>query len=235
MNHVFKKNKLPKQFLDKNFGRPYLKNKDILLYGNVDFKKYKNKKIFIIGGGPSSLSVSKKILKNYDFFWSCNEYYKAEFLQKKKIDLCLLSTTTDINQELLDRVKQDKTDIGFTLSKHLLENDKSLHINSSHKRFYQFAPLSARMGSVGQLIILATQLKASLIAFSGLDGPRAILSKKHAFANTKLPDDFSNKKEKELIGLYRKLYGIFLSELNTDIPLKHYGKNSKYCTYANII
>ena len=75
----------------------------------MDFSKYIDKNILIIGGGTSTLDVKWENL-DYDYIWSCNDFYISERLENKKIDLVLkLSVSLEtIKKRILERKSIEK-------------------------------------------------------------------------------------------------------------------------------
>ena len=56
----------------------------------MDFRNdYTGKSILIVGGGTSTLDRNWDKL-DYDFLWTCNDFYKNDKVLSKKIDLYIL-------------------------------------------------------------------------------------------------------------------------------------------------
>jgi len=74
-------------------------------------EKYINSNILILGGGTSTLDVKWENL-NYDYIWTCNDFYISKRLKNIKVDLTLISYNTDItNTNFIERLKKDTPDI----------------------------------------------------------------------------------------------------------------------------
>ena len=67
-------------FSDYDFYKEVFCNNEII-FSNFKkmIKKYRNKKILIIGGGPSTNELIKSdpdtIFSHYDYLWSCNHFF----------------------------------------------------------------------------------------------------------------------------------------------------------------
>ena len=77
----------------------------------MDVSKYKNKKILIVGGGQSTLDTKWENL-DYDYLWTCNDFYKEERVLSKDIDLYALAFTTDLRDfTLIKKLRKSNTTI----------------------------------------------------------------------------------------------------------------------------
>ena len=63
-------------------------------------EKYKDKSILILGGGTSTLDTKWENLE-YDYIWTCNDFYISDRLSNVKIDLTIISYNTNINDKRL--------------------------------------------------------------------------------------------------------------------------------------
>ena len=55
-------------------------------------EKYKDKNLLILGAGQSTIDVNWKNL-DYDYIWTCNDFFICDELLDDKIDLCVLGYT----------------------------------------------------------------------------------------------------------------------------------------------
>ena len=155
-------------------------------------EKYKDKTILIVGGGTSTLDRKWENL-DYDYIWTCNDFYLEDRLLQVPIDLYLLGYTTELtNERLLGKIKQDKPTVVF----------EPIHYRGKQttKEFKEFCkdtrlevkgieiPLlldkddtAAKSGAVFRLINLALQSEAKTIYFVGFDGFNKDFTNKHAF------------------------------------------------------
>ena len=117
----------PEMFLDKvsrNIKLFYHKYSSQLI-GNQEicfqhvgsrFLRYKNKKLLIVGGGPTTNQCQWENL-DYDYIWSVNHFYKHPKLQKLPVDLCLVGQEVmhDHPKAFVDYVRSNETLVGFEL------------------------------------------------------------------------------------------------------------------------
>ena len=178
--------------------------------------KYKDKKILVVGAGPSCLDVEwENNIEEYDYVWSCNNFFKYDF--PKGVDLCFLGPTVDIRDEtFLPYVQKHKTTVilegGVTPYRDKSEVD-FLKSSLKDKLGWIQSRYFSKLGAATRLIVLACALKAKSVSFIGVDGD---LSKtEHAFEPGK--NDASAKQ----YHLFKRQYVLFWEYLtkntNTDI------------------
>ena len=77
----------------------------------MDVSKYKNKKILIVGGGQSTLDTKWENL-DYDYLWTCNDFYKEERVLSQDIDLYALAFTTKLRDfPLIKKLRKSNTTV----------------------------------------------------------------------------------------------------------------------------
>ena len=77
----------------------------------MDVSKYKNKKILIVGGGQSTLDTKWENL-DYDYLWTCNDFYKEERVLSQDIDLYALAFTTKLRDfPLIKKLRKSDTTV----------------------------------------------------------------------------------------------------------------------------
>ena len=74
-------------------------NTEIAYTDIEELKKYKDSKILIVGGGPSTNEVNWQNL-DYDYIWSLNHFYLNEKLNDKKVDLACIGGAVDLQNEI---------------------------------------------------------------------------------------------------------------------------------------
>ena len=173
----------------KKFVKSVIATKEIV-YSNLEyFKKYKNKTVLIIGGGPSSKELDYETIDR-DFTWSCNHFYLNNRLRNMKIDLAMLMAEPDINSEEFNNYRDTyKPYLGFEVHDKWInyEFDDYDKYFCMHTRFYSKLGIGVRM------LIFASALGCKEVKFCGLDGYEPILKGDHAFqpGKTTLPSNFS--------------------------------------------
>lgn len=163
---------------------------------DADFlDKYHGSKIVIIGGGPSTNDYLEDqfLFDYYPYTWSCNNYFKNQFLKNCRVDLAMIMPGIDTrSKEFLDRIDRDCPDIGIELHDRWFQSEKlkelrcrysEAHMFFSHTRFF------GKLGVGARMLILAASLGVKEVSFIGFDGP----VKGHSFEEGKfeLPSQVS--------------------------------------------
>ena len=65
--------------------------------------KFTDKNILILGAGTSTLDAKWENL-DYDYIWTCNDFYISDRLADTKIDLVTIGYNTDIENEKCDTI-----------------------------------------------------------------------------------------------------------------------------------
>lgn len=81
--------------------------------------RYVGKKIIVVAGGPTTNKVAWEKL-DYDYIWSCNNFYKNKNIINKKVDLVVLGHTVDLNN--------------YDLRKYLVDNETTIYFEQQHLR-----------------------------------------------------------------------------------------------------
>ncbi len=184
-------------------------------------EKYKDKKILVVGAGPSCLDVDwKSNIEQYDYVWSCNNFFNYEF--PKEVDLCFLGPTVDIKSEnFLSYIKEYKTTVileaGVTPYRNKSEID-FLKSSLDDKLGWIQSRYFSKLGAATRLIVLACALNAKSVSFVGVDGD---LSKtEHAFEPGK------NNTSAKQYHLFKRQYVLFWEYLtkNTTTDIINLGE-----------
>ena len=144
-------------------------------------KKYKNKKIMIIGGGPSTnellSSKYREVFDEYDFLWSCNSFFLNPILKDVKMDMAMMMLDPDLeSQEFKSYCMTHKPLIGFELHKKWKEKKIDYEdLFMMQTRFYGV------LGSCQRMLIFACFLRAKEVGFVGLDGLTSMKKGVHSF------------------------------------------------------
>ena len=87
---------------------------ELLITNNLSHDALKDSSVLVIGGGPSSESITDEVLESYDYIFSCNHFFKNEYLKDKKIDVFLVGDEVDINsREFVEYIKKHQPVLGF--------------------------------------------------------------------------------------------------------------------------
>ena len=157
---------------------------ELLIKSDIDFSFIKDKSVLVIGGGPSSKTLTDNQIKSYDLVFSCNHFFKNDFLKKHKIHLALIGDEVNFNDpEFLDYVNNHNPILAFNL----------LKLKESYPLcFIWLTRYFSRLGYVPRACVLAKLFGASKIDFIGLDGFR---TNEHFFEKDKNPPPFNDVKE----------------------------------------
>ena len=101
-------------------------NKEIIMNHIDRFNDYKDKTLLLICGGPSVDDVKWENL-DYDYVWSCNDFFKNERVKNQKIDLITLAPNVKLlgNKELEDYISENNTIVSFEIERgHLVAERK---------------------------------------------------------------------------------------------------------------
>tara|TARA_R100000005_G_scaffold95170_1_gene75695 strand:+ start:1880 stop:2542 length:663 start_codon:yes stop_codon:yes gene_type:complete len=147
-------------------------------------EKYKDKNLLILGAGQSTIDVNWKNL-DYDYIWTCNDFFICDELLDDKIDLCVLGYTQDLYDErLVSRVLKDKT-LVMIEPLHYREKIHSMELEDFTKKVdvYKMDIPSDRnlAGAAARLVSLGLLVEAKNVYFAGLDGFNKDFSNFHAF------------------------------------------------------
>tara|TARA_B100001059_G_C17775063_1_gene550750 strand:- start:166 stop:987 length:822 start_codon:yes stop_codon:yes gene_type:complete len=166
---------------------------ELLIKSDIDFSFIKDKSVLVIGGGPSSKTLTDNQIKSYDLVFSCNHFFKNDLLKKHKIHLALIGDEVNFNDpEFLDYVNNHNPILGFDHSArrpafNLLKLKESYPLC-----FIWLTRYFSRLGYVPRACVLAKLFGASKIDFIGLDGFR---TNEHFFEKDKNPPPFNDVKE----------------------------------------
>jgi hypothetical protein len=161
---------------------------DYFLDENFNYEQYKDKSVLIIGGGPSTREVKWENL-NYDYIWTCTDFYLNDRILSKNIDLGTLGNLQDFNHpslhSMLDTNKNLKILIELdyiypeTFSKNNLFFEK--YYNRIHYSKCSDKSYTSFVGPPARLMLLACYLGMKQVYFVGLDGYDKNMKAAHSF------------------------------------------------------
>ena len=201
------------------------KTSEIIYKNNSDLNKFKNKKVLVIGAGPTTNHIEWNP-DNYDYIFSCNHFFLGEKVKDIKVDLALIGSEVDIeSQEFIDYVSKNKTIIGLEDYQPPISKVRRAKLKIDNV----FLPLTLRYqgknGVAPKVVILAALLGARYIDFVGIDGfPKGFevgAEHEHAFEHNKLiniPHSY------EMYTMHYQCFKKYLKELSKDIIYKNLGE-----------
>jgi len=151
-------------------------NHDYFYTNPKAFKKFKDKTIMIVGGGPSTNSVNWKNIE-YDYLWTCNQFNRNDKLKNAKIDLVSLAPLVDGELKKDAQLeayfaKHSETIAAFPVDRS--GYNPSPVLNFANRYIDQACLYHTRYGSVvgtmNRLIVLALLVGAKSVYFVGMDG-----------------------------------------------------------------
>ena len=158
-------------------------------------EKYKDKNILVIGGGPTTNLVKWENI-DYDYIFTCNQYFECNKLQNKPVEIVSLinRVLTNNSEKLQNRLKLDNSYIVIEpYHSKMVFNSKSyltLYKNNSDKCIFFDTKFQNRSGAAPRLVILAATFKPKNIYIVGIDGYANTPNVIHSFdKNLKGPRD----------------------------------------------
>lgn len=163
------------EVLGKHLGDNTVQNRECIIQDHPEFSKFENKRILMIGAGPTAGEVDLDKLENeYDFVWSCNNFYKGEKFKDLKIDLMILGPDVDLEDPVLhERLKRDETFCVFEGGVSPFRSGEELARFKNQypeKTSYFHLRYFSKIGTMPRLLCLGTFLGAEKILFAGIDG-----------------------------------------------------------------
>tara|TARA_B100000700_G_C15034620_1_gene852191 strand:+ start:333 stop:1211 length:879 start_codon:yes stop_codon:yes gene_type:complete len=194
-----------------NLGASSLYTSKEVVYQNFKYlEKFKNSKILIIGAGPSIERGFDE--SEYDYIWSCNNFYKNENLKKYSIDLVTLGDEIDLNDQALQQYLNENKTItcfeNYYTKPAEMKNFKEKYPDST---FWAMTRYHSRIGSIPRLVCMAVLLGVKEIHLIGMDG---YVPKNKNYSNSTFePNKKSSgtiedvsKDEEEVLAHYREQY-----------------------------
>tara|TARA_A100001515_G_scaffold31593_3_gene24618 strand:- start:10787 stop:11689 length:903 start_codon:yes stop_codon:yes gene_type:complete len=158
------------EYSDKLFG-----NSEIVFQYGRNFKKYRDKKILIVGGGPTTNQCQWENL-DVDYIWSCNHFFKHPKLKKYPVDLAFIGQEVQIySEDFIEYVSKHNTKVGFELAGKWVHHGTGVGWTivpnyDIKNHFCFFTRYYGWIGANWRQIILALFLGVKEIYFVGMDG-----------------------------------------------------------------
>ena len=217
-----------------------LKTNNFISYNHpLDFNQFKNKKILVVGGGPSSEYLDLHNL-DVDHIFTANSFFLNKKLSNQKVDIAMVGAEVNItSSEFINYVNLYQPWLGFEIHNKWSSPNNHEYLNKHLYNSYNklFCMQTRYYGCVGighRLLILAMQLGASEIYYIGIDGPKGMIEGKHSFEKNKvnlpkLPSHLNLDNAEEI---FTNAYKDFYTHLKLDIKYKrkliNLGENHPY-------
>jgi hypothetical protein len=216
-------------------GRDIIKTPEIICRDTPELKKFKGKKILVVGAGPTTNWHDWKP-NEYDHIFSCNHFFLNKKLSNCKVDLILLCGEVDLTREdFLEYIKNNNTIIGFEDYNKGPNNIKELKNKIDNPIFDCVLRFQGKIGVAPKLIILATLLGAAEVDYVGIDGTPKKYSigaeSKHSFQKGKRWT--TNYPYKLTMSHYRCLNN-YLKQIGEKTKLKNLGAGHEYNAMSKI-
>lgn len=200
---------------------------EMLITDNLNFDNLKNKSVLVIGGGPSCELLTTEMIESYDYVFSCNHFYRNEFLSKHKVHLALIGDEVNLkDQDFLNYINKNKTIVGF---EHSAKRSVMQLINFKKQYTASFLFLTryfSRLGYVARGCVLAKLMGASKVDFIGMDGFK---TNSHYFETNKVAPSFNNNE------MFCDQIEIFYKYMLNDLQIEPKNFNNLSDNYENSI
>ena len=215
-------------YLGKVFGTRIESSEEYIFNSVPALKKFKNKKILIVGAGPSATDIDwKNIDVEYDYIWTCNKFYLNEENLSINYDLVVLGPTVDLQDERLNEyIKQNNTTCVFEagVSPFRKEEELEKFKDFGHNCAYYHLRYFSKLGVTARMICLAHFLGVDTCYFVGFDGNP--VGKKHSFEANKQHNEPWRKHDASSI--YRRqqvlLWDYLINDLGTETKFQNLGE-----------
>ena len=210
----------------------YIYKGDYILENHIEFEKFVDSKILVVGGGPTTNEVNWDI-DNYDYVFSCNHFFKSKKLKDKKVDLFFVGNEVDTNEEVfLNYCDKYNPLIGIEDLMHRPAHVQNLVCNFPEKAFFCTCRYQSKLtGMASKLVLLALDFQAKHVDFVGIDG---VPSDFHYL--DKIPHGFEGKKlfRENKISHYKQIkeqylfFDKYIRENFPNVIINNLGKDSKF-------
>ncbi len=212
-----------------------LGNSEIVFQNRNRFLDYKNKKLLIVGGGPTTNQCEWENL-DVDYIWSCNHFYEHPVLKRTKVDLAFIGQEVNLhNPEFQKYVLDNDTLLAFELAGKFYQNVPGTRTDVPNvpieNHMCCFTRYYGWIGANWRQMILALFLGFKEIYFIGMDGytfEEDVRNSKHSFEPNKIPQGGPTKPgAKEAFRVHLIVFWNYvLNQLKPDIKFYNLGEFS---------
>jgi hypothetical protein len=198
-----------------------------------DFKKFKNSKILVIGGGPSSIGFITERVEDYDYIFSCNHFFKSEKFKHINLDVLFIGNEVDtFSSSFLEYCKKSSTYLAVEDLEWRPTHRSNLFKNFPEKAFLCSSRYQSKLtGAASKMAILALDLGAKKLDFIGIDGVLPNFSNEkllpHGFEGEKLYRKTKKSSYSKVIEHYRH-FEVYIKDVYPDCDINNLGKFCKY-------
>lgn len=209
---------------------------DQIVYRNISqLVEFKDKNVLIIGGGPSSNSLTPECIATFDKVVSMNHFFMNPLFGRTKIDLVAVGAGVRLWDHWFKKYLVDfKPIIAFELHPNWLQYPIHGFYRLDSTIFFQ-THFYGKIGVGVRLVILMSALGVKSVSFIGFDGPEAILKGQHAFeqGKTALPA-LCNEENAHSVHLdhYNKFWA-YITEQYPNTQFISIDKTSEYHKYVS--
>jgi len=174
--------------------------------------KFKDKKILVLGGGTSTIDVKWENL-DYDYLWTCNDFFLSDRINQAKVDLITIAYNTDLYDERLHNKLTKDSPVVLVETHHYREKVNSQELKDFSSKFEVYGihiPLDSIAGAASRLVKLGLMCGAEKVYFAGVDGFNKSFTNKHAFTGHVGLKDTDTRRDYEI---YYEGFGKFFNHL----------------------
>lgn len=164
---------------------------EYLISENFNCSKYEGKSILILGGGPSTNEVNWENLE-YDYVWSCTNFFMNDRILNQNLDLGTLGNLQNFKDQRLINFLETNPQLKILIETDYLypntiPDNRDFFTQYEDRIYYGKCDKSYTtfVGPPARLMLLACNLKAGKIYFAGIDGYDKNMKNPHSFTDVK--------------------------------------------------
>ncbi len=143
-------------------------SRHLAISSNERFKKYKDKKILIVGGGPSS-KEHEWDPSQYDYVFSCNHFFLFDRLKNVPVDFASVCPEVDVKSAAFMEYLHS-SDTLFCIDNVDVKRENVEHLLSYDRCAIAILRFNLKMGTTIRLLVIASYFQPSEIHVVGMDG-----------------------------------------------------------------